>query len=173
MPCEHWKDEWVARLYDELSPDEERELAAHLERCGACRRTLDELAASRSWLEQCAPAVPPTPRVVVLRDRRPRRTAWAFAAGAAAAVVVFALGIWAAPPRQSVDGPLEALLTRDELRDELKRVERRLDRERARDLEYLLRSMTAAEMRTGTWMDQTQEAIHFLTLSQDPRFREK
>jgi hypothetical protein len=58
-------------------------------------------------------------------------------------------------------------------REALEQFERRVNRERARDLEYVMRSLTASELRTGTWMDQTQEALTLLALKQDPRFGER
>jgi hypothetical protein len=63
-------------------------------------------------------------------------------------------------------------LTRAQLREELERLEQRFDRRRAEDLKYFLESMTAAELRTGTWMDHTQDALNYLALQQDPRIKE-
>ena len=55
----------------------------------------------------------------------------------------------------------------------LEGLERRVNRERAEDLEYVMRSLTAAEMRTGSWMDQTEDALTMLAMRQDPRFTER
>jgi hypothetical protein len=66
-----------------------------------------------------------------------------------------------------------ARLTREQLASELERVEARLAEERERDLEAVLHSLTAAERRTGTWMDETRQALQVLALRQDPRFRER
>ena len=67
----------------------------------------------------------------------------------------------------------EPSLTDSQLRQELKKMERRFDQARARDLEYLMRSMTDNEFRTGTWIDQTQDAINLLALRQAPWIREQ
>jgi hypothetical protein len=227
MPCKQWKDEWVAQLYGELEAAEERALAAHLERCAACRTTLEELRASHALLQAASPEVPAAPRVVVLRPRPFWNSAWAFAAGAACALLLFGLG-FVAGPRWTTTGddssqqlaqtdpnqlpasarptplddstpavsepspelrddlfaieqrlarleerPSEDVLTPAQLREELDHLERRFNQERVRDLEYVIRSLTASELRTGTWMDQTQDAITLLALRQDPRFDER
>lgn len=227
MPCKQWNDGWVAQLYGELEPAEERALAAHLERCAACKTTLEELRASHELLQEASPEVPAAPRVVVLRPRPIWSNAWAFAAGAACALLLFGLGFMAGPRWTATgDGPspqvaqadttqipaspesasigettpvlfqttpelqddlfaLEQRLAKLEeqpsddaltpalLREELDRLERRFNQERVRDLEYVIRSLTASELRTGTWMDQTQDAITLLALRQDPRFNER
>ena len=97
MPCKHWKNDWVAQLYGELEPAEERELVAHLEGCAACRETLGGLETSRQLLQDGAPYVPAPPRVVVLQPRWSWSPVRAFAAGAACAVLVFGLGLFAGP----------------------------------------------------------------------------
>lgn len=209
MACKHWKDGWVAHLYDELEPAQERELVEHLECCAACRETLDGLQLSRQLLQEAAPHVPAAPRVVVLQPRRSWSPTWSFAAGAACAVVVFGLGLLAGPrllddgarpERVAAREPVRAVkprampatqttlrefgerlgqledspqLTPLELRKELDNLERRLKRERIRDLEQMLRSFAASEMRTGSWMDRTDNRLAMLALSQDPRFSEQ
>jgi hypothetical protein len=60
-------------------------------------------------------------------------------------------------------------VTPADLRQAIDAVERRFARERAGDVEYILRSLAASEVRTDTWMDHTQEALTLLALSQDPR----
>jgi hypothetical protein len=227
MPCKQWNDGWVAQLYGELEPAEERALAAHLERCAACRTTLEELRASHDLLQEASPEVPAAPRVVVLRPRTIWSSAWAFAAGAACALLLFGLGFVAGPRWTGTDGspshetaqadatqihhpaertaigdttpvlleptpeleddlfaiqqrlarleehPSDDALTPVLLREELDRLERRMNQERVRDLEYVIRSLTASELRTGTWMDQTQDALTLLAMRQDPRFSER
>jgi hypothetical protein len=227
MPCKQWNDDWIARLYGELDPAEERALDEHLERCAACRETLDGLGASRELLREAAPEVPATPRVVVLRPRPVWSTAWAFAAGAVCALLLFGLGFLAGPRWMSTGAasgrqpaqvaltpqaerteqpavadvtptrsepdpelredlfalrerleqleaqPPDAALTPDQFSAALDRLERRFQQERVRDLEYVIRSITASELRTGTWMDQTNEALTLLALRQDPRFSEQ
>jgi anti-sigma factor RsiW len=93
MPCNEWNEHWVAKLYDELEPEEERQLTRHLESCGECRRALDELQHSRELLQASSPYVPASPRVVVLRPSGLRQPLWAFAAGLAAALLVFVVGL--------------------------------------------------------------------------------
>ena len=103
MSCPQWNEQWVAKLYDELEPAEERRLEEHLAICESCRGTLDGLARSRVLLREGMGAIPAAPRAIVLRSGRP---AWAFASGLAAALVVFGLGAWAGagvlgqPPRE-------------------------------------------------------------------------
>ena len=217
MSCKEWNDEWVAHLYGELDPADERMLEEHLAVCGACRTTLEELGATRRLVQEAAPAVPTAPRVVVLRPRSSWTGGWAFAAGAACALILFGGGFVvgdrltgggtepvAANPtaipaavEASHDNDARAQSIRDDLlaleqrlaeieqrsapqsvdpqqfQQALQGLERRVNRERAEDLEYVMRSITAAEMRTGSWMDQTEDAITMLAISQDPRFTER
>ena len=213
MPCKEWKNDWVAHLYEELEPEEERRLETHLGDCSECRETMDSLAASRRLLGRSAPFVPASPGVVVLRPRSSWRPAWAFAAGVACAAAVFAMGLYATPwipgatfaanptvdpesetpdPRDEAiqalwqdfrafenrltrveQGTPQELVTQDRLDEELYLMERRLKQERARDYESVLEALTASEIRTGTWLGQTQDALDMLALRQDPRFRER
>jgi len=106
MPCKNWKDDWIATLYGELEPAEQKVLDGHLRDCAACRETLEELQASRNLLHELAPEVPATPRVVVLRPRPFWTTAWTFAAGAACALLLFGLGFFAGPRwTRTAEGP--------------------------------------------------------------------
>jgi hypothetical protein len=227
MTCNEWNDDWIAHLYGELEPDQERAVATHLEKCAACRSTLAELRASHELLQEAAPEIPATPRVVVLRPRPVWPTAWAFAAGAACALLLFGLGFvagprWTGAERGAQQVPLQAdavppavteeravfdevtpavaeptpdfredllaiarrvdrleerpeeeALTPVQLREELDQLERRFQRERVRDLEYVIRSLTASELRTGTWMDRTEEALTLLAMRQDPGLSER
>ena len=225
MACKKWKDEWVAKLYDELEPRELGECDEHLAVCEDCRGTIEQLDASRRMLRECEAPLPASPRLVVLQPRRPWHSAWTFAAGAACALLAFAVGLFAAPrigdavPVEQVgtiastgqegeasvasisrelerlrqlqsgfdqrvsrleESPGPALqadggnrLTRTQLDDELRRFEGRFNREREQDLEAVMRSMTASEMRNGSFMDETRSAIQVLALRQDPRFHEK
>lgn len=107
MSCKHWNDEWVAHLYGEMEPEQERLLEEHLEACADCRRTLDQLAESRSLLREACPEVPATPTVVVLRPRRFFQPIWAYAAGVACGVLLFAAGTmlgYVVPGIGSADG---------------------------------------------------------------------
>ncbi len=78
-----------------------------------------------------------------------------------------------AVPAAGRESAAEDSLTREEFQRELRRLKQRLDHERQGDLELLLRSLTAAELRTGSWMDETREALQVLALRQDPRFSER
>ncbi len=226
MACSEWNDEWVARLYDEMEPEQRGHLDAHLEHCSDCRETLAQLGHSRELLQQAAPDVPATPRVVVLQQRRVPWGGWAFAAGAACAAALFGLGFLARPSltpgppvaaTRSAEGSTDStdlpqalspedlallsrqvrqfdarlaqlegapetagrqattdeLLTRVQLRGELDHMQQQFDRERAKDLEFLLRAMTAAELRTGDQLDRTREALSYLAIRQDPRVSER
>jgi hypothetical protein len=93
MSCKHWNHDWIAHLYGELDPADERRLNEHLSSCSQCRATLDELAASSRLLREAAPAVPAAPRVLVLRPGVARQPLWAFAAGAACALLLIAGGV--------------------------------------------------------------------------------
>lgn len=64
-------------------------------------------------------------------------------------------------------------LTRSELEDRLARMERKLDRSRADDVRFLLGEMEGVENRTGMRLGQTQEAIRYLALANDPRISER
>lgn len=212
MPCNEWKDQWIAQLYGELDPAEGQLAERHLAACSACRRTLEELGSSRRILRECAPAVPAAPRVVMLRPRGHWRAGWAFASGlalGATALVAIALLAWG-PARRGADEPpspdwsrvearlqqiellvheietrpaasvqetgrqpLEPQLTRAQFNQELERISRRFDVERARDLETFWQSLMAAQVRADTRMDRTEQALTYLALRQDPRLRER
>jgi predicted anti-sigma-YlaC factor YlaD len=179
MACNQWNDQWVARLYDELDPDEDRRAGEHLDDCPACRETMEALAGTRRLLRESAPAVPPAPRVVVLQPRRQRRTAWAFAAGVAAAAMLFAVALTVIPRTVvpgAASGEIIALetriaeleqaatasnsgLNREQFDAELARWARRVEVGRARDVEYLLSEITAAERRTGNYINNNSEAL--------------
>jgi hypothetical protein len=222
MACKHWNDEWVAHLYGELDPGAERAMTAHLEGCEACRATIEGLERSRRMLAGAAPEVPSAPRVIVLRPRPIWSRAWAFAAGAACALLMFGAGFVSStqlpgagrtePPataREASAGggesqpataeqAAEVAALRDELaalhrrldgleqtpassdgvtaaqfREGIDGLERRLNEERVHDLEYVMRSLTASELRTGSWMDKTHEALTMLAMRQDGRFAEQ
>lgn len=57
-------------------------------------------------------------------------------------------------------------------REELQQLERRFQGERAKDLEFVVESLTATELRTGNWIDQTEDVLTVLALRQDPNVRE-
>ncbi len=64
-------------------------------------------------------------------------------------------------------------VTLNDIQREISDAEKRFNRERGRDLEYLMQTMTASEMRTASWKDRTNEALQLIALRQDPRFRER
>ena len=68
---------------------------------------------------------------------------------------------------------LQAAVTRDQFEDGLRRLEQRVNFERARDMEFLLGEMTAVEWRAGKWVDETREAVQLAFLQSDPRFNER
>jgi anti-sigma factor RsiW len=230
MSCKGWNDNWVAHLYDELSTGEEQALQAHLADCASCRAQMAQLSESRQMLRDASPIVPATPPVMILRPRRLFQPLWAYAAGAASALLLFAAGLVAGyqlPLGHSAAQPVatttqspssaglpaasgqgvtqeqldlilqrlellerdnqgrpsdggrpepaieQAFLTRNQFEEELQRWERRSDLERARDFEFLLDEITAAEMRTGAYLDETRQALHIVAVQNDPRFRER
>jgi len=190
MPCKQWNEEWVAHLYGEVTDEEKRTIERHLAECPACRSTMQELATSRLALAESASPVPRAPRVVVLRPRRAWSPYWAFATGVAAAALVFFFGtLFGSPGARSLESriaQLEAapaatparhdedqIMTRAQFDEEMQRISLRQRRERAQELDYLVRYLNASEQRTGTFMDQTQEALTYLALRGDPRVSER
>jgi len=220
MPCNELNEQWVAKLYDELDPEEDRRLARHLEGCEDCRRALDELGQSRELLQASSPYVPASPHVVVLRPSGLRQPLWAFASGLAAALLVFAVGLGvgykalsaepnaevpqaqaritsdaearsalearigaleaqliqqasATPAETTPPEAVQAMVSRDQFEDGLRQLEKRVNFERARDMEFLLGEMTAVEWRAGKWVDETREAVQLAFLQSDPRFNER
>jgi hypothetical protein len=214
MPCKNWNDEWVAHLYEELDPAEESRLKEHLAFCTECRLTMEELSASREFLQQASPRVPATPRVVVLKPRGFLQPMWAYAAGMACALLLFGVGLLAGyqlpgiagaetelAPVAAVEsdaamraqlnsilarlnhieqtagsrptGPVPVYLTRAQFEEAMNSQQRLIDVKRARDFEFLLKEITATELRTGTYIDETREALRFVAMKSDPRFTER
>jgi len=224
MACEHWNPVWVARLYDELDPEEERRASEHVARCADCRKTLEQLAASRRMLHDSAPDVPAAPRVVVLPPTRSTQPGWAFAAGIGLAASLFVGGwllgvgggtaavdgaaatgiatveelrsrpthdemqealeaqrrsfeIQLTELRRAVTAPepevLAASMTPDQLDAALRRLERKITLERARDFEFLVGEIAATERRAGTWVDETRNALRYVALQSDGRLSER
>ena len=71
------------------------------------------------------------------------------------------------------DRPDGAWLTRAQLQEEIARLERRADLKRARDFDFLLGEITATEMRTGTYLNETREALQMVAMRSDPRLTER
>jgi len=69
--------------------------------------------------------------------------------------------------------PAQRPLTRSDVEAMLTRMARRIDRDRAADIDYLLREMTAAEARTGLRLGETQNAVRYLAMASDPRMSER
>ena len=103
MNCETAKRRMIDLAYGELSPDEARQVEAHVAECGACRADWEDLAASCELIDRASERDSPgRPQVDVLkllaearrrdaaRARRWRTAAWS---AVAAAVVVAAAGI--------------------------------------------------------------------------------
>jgi hypothetical protein len=192
MGCKAWREEWVAQLYGEVTPEERERIEAHLGGCSDCRETMRQLDATRSALAESAPAVASAPPVVLLRPRRAWGAAWGFAAGLAAAALLFFFGS-AVASRQESDledrlAKLEQVsatrvaerpqadgewLTRTQFQEEMERIARRHRREREEDLDYLMRWFAASEQRTGKFMNRTQQALTYLALRDDPQLSER
>jgi hypothetical protein len=87
MSCERWQEAILGRLYAELEPEEDRALTSHLEACGACVASLEDLRRVRVSLRENEPEVPRLPRVMVLRDAPRLRPALLAASLATAALL--------------------------------------------------------------------------------------
>jgi hypothetical protein len=70
------------------------------------------------------------------------------------------------PEGSPAAGGAQVTLTANALQQELQRVERRFQRERIRDLEYMLRAVTATENRTDNWIHETREALQLIAMGQ-------
>ena len=192
MACKQWNDDWVAHLYGELEPHETTRLTEHLERCASCAETLQQLSSTREVLHQCAPAVPSAPRVVVLRPRPAWRPVWAFAAGLACALLVFAIGLNLLPAGGTADQQAQLarleqrlqqieqlspvsqnVLTRQEFEAGLTRLAQRGEVDRARDFEFLLTEISAVEYRNGSRINTNREALRYAMLASRPEVSEK
>lgn len=190
MPCNEWRDDWIAQLYDELPAEEQRTFDEHLANCAACRETMRELDESRRILADSSPPIPELPRVLVLRPNRARHAVWSFALGATAAMLIFFLWTFLFSPDTEllenriaqleatpVATPVEhhdgEILTRAQFDEEMLKIAKRHQRQRAEDLDYLVRYLTASEQRNGAFMDRTQEALAYLALRGDPRLSER
>jgi hypothetical protein len=67
----------------------------------------------------------------------------------------------------------EPALTAAQFQREIERLEDRFERDRAGDLEFLMRSMTAKDLRTADWMDRTQQALTYIAARQNPDLSER
>ena len=131
MSCTAWNDSLTGRLYDEITPEDDAALDAHLESCASCRSTLDEFRRVRTRLREDEPATPRVPRVVVLNERTRFRPALMAASLLGAAVLAggtagvgYALGRGdaPAPPAAVASNPaVESAATEDAVRREVDR----------------------------------------------------
>ncbi len=76
------------------------------------------------------------------------------------------------PPARR-QGPGARPLSKPEVEALLTRMERRIDRDRVADLDYLLKEVAAAEARTGLQLGETRNALRVLALASDPRISEQ
>ena len=70
--------------------------------------------------------------------------------------------------RASIAAPSADAMTRDDLRAELAGFERRLQRERAQDVGYVLDQIAASETRSRDRIGDTQKALRYVALSNNP-----
>jgi hypothetical protein len=70
-------------------------------------------------------------------------------------------------------GPVPVYLTRQQFEEAMSNQQRLFDVRRARDFEFLLKEITATELRTGTYIDETRKALRFVAMQSDPRFTER
>lgn len=64
-------------------------------------------------------------------------------------------------------------ITEPELEARLDALARNFEDQRSADMRYLLGEITATEVRAGTWVDETRNALRFVALNNDPRFTER
>jgi hypothetical protein len=55
----------------------------------------------------------------------------------------------------------------------MRQLTRRNDVERAKDFQFLLDEITAAELRTGSYINDTRQALQVVAVKSDPRFKER
>jgi len=67
---------------------------------------------------------------------------------------------------------VDAVLSRVQFRHEMDRLVENIDRRRSEDLSYVLQSITATQVSTGAWMDETEQALQLLALRQNPEVRD-
>ena len=75
--------------------------------------------------------------------------------------------------RRTTPEAMQAMVSRDQFEDGLRRLEERVNYDRVRDMEFLMGEMTAVEWRAGKWVDETREAVQLAFLQSDPRFNER
>ena len=133
MSCPMWNEKLTERLYDEITPANDAALAAHLESCAACRKTLDEFRRLRTVLRQNEPALPRVPRVVVLQDRARFRPALVAASLLGAAILAgagagagYAWGRGRVPALQAAAAPTDPAVSQASTEETVRREVARL-----------------------------------------------
>ena len=66
-----------------------------------------------------------------------------------------------------------AAVTRDDLNAAMARLEKKIDGSRASDLDYMQNQIEASERRTGSWIGETQKALRYVALANDPSLSER
>lgn len=74
---------------------------------------------------------------------------------------------------QQPGGSSETWLTSAQLRGEMDRLTRNFERARQRDMDYVMSVLAESQLTTTSWLNQTQGAIEYLALRQDPRLSER
>jgi len=69
--------------------------------------------------------------------------------------------------------PDAATITKDDLEAALRRLERKIDGSRASDLDYVQNLVAASERRTGNWIGETQKALRYVALANNPALSER
>ncbi len=221
MSCTAWNEKLTEKLYDEIDPDNDEALTAHLATCGACRSTLEQFSRVRALLRQDELELPRVPRVVVLRDRSRLRPALLAASILGAAILAgtgagagYALGRGhtsgqpavgstpstaeteqlvqreidrrlaaiessraaaspAKPADAAADRTVEPAVTSAALRAELAKLERKVNGARAADMDYVLDQIAASEVRVGSRIGKTNDALRTVALAANPYAREQ
>lgn len=83
------------------------------------------------------------------------------------------LAVSHAAPARTTDVHEAVPVTRSELEQRLARLERRVDRGRASDVQYVLGELAGVEVRTGVQLGEAQQAIRYLARANDPSLNEQ
>jgi hypothetical protein len=79
----------------------------------------------------------------------------------------------ASPPEQRLDSPTGRPLTEQDLERRLAELERKLRRQRERELQAVFAEIAGVEMRTADSLARTQEALRFVALANSPGVSEQ
>jgi hypothetical protein len=150
----------IAYLYEEGEPEIREVIAAHLTRCAACSSEIDGLRWTRRSLQAWVPSVAELAFQIPVPTAEPRVPWWRAPlpawAQAAAAVLIFAVGLSvglargdvSAPPQESSPQPV-ATTSDTPSRSELSRLEQRLRAEMAQ-----MRTAAPTPVRQATASDE-------------------